>query len=192
VDLHALSLGRAMLVVRGLIGFLTGVVASNNPGSTADRVILLLGVWTLLEGAALVRQAYPPSGTSRRAELQPALVALGGLGVLVGAVTVLAPGLSTSTLIWLVAVWFAARAVAEGIATATAPQSRSRLFLGLATLVDLGLVVVLVTNTSGGGSALVLFSGALASVWGGLHLALGVKAGNKTPEAVAGRLLAPR
>ena len=192
MDLHALSLGRAMLVVRGIIGFLTGVVASNNPGSTSDRVILLLGVWTLLEGAALVRQAYPPSGTARRSEAQPALVALGALGVLVGVVTVLAPGLSTTTLIWLVAVWFAARAVAEGIATMTASPSRARLFLGLATLVDLGLVVVLVTNTTGGGSALVLFSGALVSVWGGLQLALGVKAGNKTPEAVAGRLLAPR
>ncbi len=83
-----------------------------------------MGVWALADGAALVRQAYPPTGTTRRAEAQPGLMVLGGLGVLVGAICVLAPGLSSDALLWVLAAWFAVRAVAEGMGVFALAASR--------------------------------------------------------------------
>ncbi len=192
MDLHALSLGRAMLLVRGIAAFTAGVWASNNPGMTVDGVIVLLGLWTLVEGAALVRQAYPPTSTDRRAESHPALMALGSLGVAVGALTILAPGLSNAIQLWVLASWFVVRAVAEGLATAATKPGKARVFLGLAILVDLGLAAVILTHTSGTGNSIVLFGGALISLWGLLHLGLAVYAGKTIRQDVAVSLLAPR
>ena len=58
MDPHALSQGRTMLLVRGGIAFLIGVVISNQPGASADALMNLFGLWALLEGAATIRQAY--------------------------------------------------------------------------------------------------------------------------------------
>jgi uncharacterized membrane protein HdeD (DUF308 family) len=181
-----------MLVVRGCIAFLAGVLVSNNSGMQADTLFLFLGVWTLADGAALVRQAYPSTGTIQRAEAQPGLMVLGGLGVLVGAITVVAPGVSTSALIWLLAMWFAVRAVAEGMNVATSERSKARIFMGMSALVDVGLVVVFATHTGNDIVNLALFGGAVAALWGGLQLGVGVAAAKDTREHVASRLLAPR
>ena len=192
MDLHAQSLGRAMLVVRGAMAFMAGVVASNNPSMTADSLVLLMGVWTVVDGAALVRQAYPSTGTTQRAEAQPGLMVLGGVGVLVGAICVVAPGLSANALVWLLAAWFAVRAVAESMGVFALASSRARTFLGLSVLVDVALVVAFVMGSSGSTTNLVLFGGALASAWGALHLGLATTAGKKVTQEAGDRLLAPR
>ncbi len=192
MDLHALSQGRAMLVVRGVIAFIAGTWASNNPGMSGSAAVTLLGLWTLGEGAALVRQAYPPTGTTRRAEAQPYLMGLGAIGIAVGALTVLAPGLSTTALIWLLGLWFVTRGLAEAVATAATAAGRARTFLGLSALVDLVLAAVLLTHVSGTATSIVLFGGGLSALWGVLHLGLAMFAGRKTPQEVGGRLLAAR
>ncbi len=85
MDLHALGQGRSALVTRGVIAFLFGVVASNMPeGVSADTLLTLLGVWALAEGAATIRQGYPRVAKTGRPEAQPAVVAVGGLAVVVG------------------------------------------------------------------------------------------------------------
>ena len=47
-----------MLLVRGGIAFLVGVVVSNQPGASADALMTLFGLWAVAEGAATIRQAY--------------------------------------------------------------------------------------------------------------------------------------
>jgi uncharacterized membrane protein HdeD (DUF308 family) len=181
-----------MLVVRGCIAFVAGVWAGNSPGMSADGAVTLLGIWTLAEGAALVRQAYPPTGTTARAQAQPALMALGGLGLAAGALTVVAPSISTSVIIWVLGAWFAVRGAAEVVATPATTPSRARLFLGLSAVVDLVLATVLMTHTTGTATSIVLFGGGLAALWGVLHVGLGLYAGNKIREEAGSPLLAPR
>ena len=139
MDLHALSLGRSMMLTRGGIAFLVGVITSNQEGISATSLAVIWGLWALLDGAATVRQAYPPSGTSRRAEARPVMLVMGGIAIAVGVLVVVVPGISVATATWLLAGWFAVRAVFEALG-AFAARSKARLLLGAAALVDVGLV----------------------------------------------------
>jgi uncharacterized membrane protein HdeD (DUF308 family) len=172
MDLHALSLGRSMMFARAGIAFLVGVITANQAGMSATSLVVVWGLWALADGASTIRQAYPPSGTSRRPEAQPVLLVMGGIALAVGVLVVVVPGLSVGALTWLLAGWFAVRAVFEGLG-AYAARSKARVLLGAAALVDLGLVAVFVTHTSGGVD-LGLYGGGLALVWSLLYLSLGI------------------
>jgi uncharacterized membrane protein HdeD (DUF308 family) len=173
MDLHALSLGRSMMLVRGGIAFLVGVITSNQEGISATSLIVIWGLYALADGAATLRQAYPPTGTSRHAEAQPVLLLMGGIALAVGLMVIVVPGLSVGSLTWLLAGWFAVRAVFEGLG-AFAARSKARVLLGAAALVDLGLVALFVTHTSGSVVDLALFGGGLAMLWSLLYLSLGL------------------
>jgi uncharacterized membrane protein HdeD (DUF308 family) len=162
-----------MMLVRGGIAFLVGVIVSNQEGISATSLAVIWGVWALAEGAATLRQAYPPTGTSSRAEAQPVLLLMGGIALAVGVLVVVVPGLSVAGLTWLLAGWFAVRAVFEGLG-AYAARSKARVLLGAAALVDLGLVALFVTHTSGSVVDLALFGGGLAMIWSLLYLSLGL------------------
>ncbi len=193
MDLHALSQGRSMLVVRGTIAFLVGLIISNNSGLSADTVLMLVGVWTLLDGGATIWQAYQPTHPGRPAAMHPSLRVVGGVGIAVGAIAVLMPGLSTGTLIWLLAAWFAFRAVVQVTAGFSGVPGRALAFLVLAATADLGLVAILLTHRSGSIESIALFGGGLAFAWGVLQMFLGTVAGRAPKrETVGPRLLAPR
>jgi hypothetical protein len=189
---RALTLGRAMLVTRGAIAFVVGVVTSNQPGISASTLVLILGVWALLEGATTIRQGYLRWGTPPRVDVQPIVVVLGGVALAAAAIVVVVPGLSTTTLTWVLAAWLAVRAGFEllGAYTATA---KARLAMGAAVLVDIGLVAILVTHATGSVTNLALFGGALASMWGCLYFVLGALAKPVRAVVVPGpRLLSGR
>ena len=192
MDLHALSLGRSMMLARGGIAFVVGVVTSNQPGISATSLAVIWGVWALLDGAATLRQGYPPTGTSHRVEARPVMLLMGGVALAAGVLVVVVPGLSVGTMTWLLAGWFAVRAVFEGLG-AYAARSKARVLLGTAALVDLGLVAVFLTHTSGSVVDLALFGGGLALVWGLVYLSLGLVTAQVHDWAAEGpRLLARR
>ena len=194
MDLHALGQGRSALVTRGVIAFLFGVVASNMPeGVSAGTLVTLLGVWALAEGAATIRQGYPRVATTGRPEAQPAVLAVGGLAVVVGVLAVLGLGLSSTVLLWLLAGWLAVRAAAELITGFTAGPTRTRVLMGLAAVVDLGIAAVLATHTTGTVVNAAMYAGVLIALWGVLTLGLGLATKAVlvfTPEGP--RLLSPR
>ncbi len=192
MDLHAQSLGRSMMLARGGSAFVVSVVVVNQPDISAASLLAVWGVWAIADGAATLRQAYPPSGTPSRTKAQPLLLVLGGVALAVGSFTVVVPGLSPGTLIWLMAGWFAVRAGFESLG-AYAANANARALLGAAAAVDVGLVAAFVTHTSGGVTALALFGGGLTLVWSLLYLSLGLttaKVLESTPEGP--RLLSRR
>jgi uncharacterized membrane protein HdeD (DUF308 family) len=192
VDLHALSLGRSMMLARGGIAFVVGACAANQSAMTATSLIVVWGVWALADGAATLRQAYPPSGTSARAKAQPVMLVLGGVSLVVGVLSIAVFGLSPETLTWVLAGWFAVRAGFETLG-AYAVRAKARTLLGAAALADLGLVAVFATHTSGSVVNLALFGGGLTLVWSLLYLTLGLvtpKVHEWTPEGP--RLLSRR
>lgn len=192
MDLHALSLGRSMMLIRGGIAFLVGVITSNQEGISATSLVVIWGLWALADGAATLRQAYPPTGTSHRPKAQSVMLLMAGIALAVGVLVVVVPGLSVGSLTWLLAGWFAVRAVFEGLGSYAA-RGKARVLLGAAALVDLGLVAVFVTHTSGSVVDLALFGGGLALIWGLLYLALGLVTATvlewtaKGPRLLAGR-----
>lgn len=194
MDLHALSKGRLMLVTRGFAALVAGLVASNNPGLSADSIVLLLGLLTVVEGAALVRQGFPPEYDGTPVDRQPQLAVLGGVALAVGVLCVVGPGLSASTMLWVLATWFLARAVAEGLTTPARKPVKPQLLLGLATVADLALVTVIAIYNHAGSDpvGLVLFSGLSVAMWGLLHLGLAIYSPRLRVDELAVSLLTPR
>jgi uncharacterized membrane protein HdeD (DUF308 family) len=111
-----------MLLVRGGVAFLFGVVISNQPGATADALMTLFGLWAIVEGAATIRQAYARVDQSHRVEARPTLLVLGGVALVVGIVCVLGLGLSSTALTWVLAAWIIFRVGSELWAAASAPM----------------------------------------------------------------------
>jgi uncharacterized membrane protein HdeD (DUF308 family) len=181
-----------MMLARGGVALLVSAVASNQPEISATSLVFVFGLWALAEGVATLRQASPPSGTSIQAVAQPLMLAMGSIAVLVGLLCVMVPGLASGTVTWMLAVWFAVRAAFEAFG-AFAGRGKARVLLGAAAMVDLGLVALFVTHTSGSVVNLALFGGALTLVWGLVYLALGLTTSKVKDWAPEGpRLLSRR
>jgi uncharacterized membrane protein HdeD (DUF308 family) len=190
MDPHALSQGRTMLLVRGGIAFLVGIILSNQPGASADALMNVFGLWALLDGAATIRQAYARVDQSERIVARPILVILGAVAVLVGIVCILGLGLSTTTLTWVLAAWILLRVCSELWCAFVAPLTRIRVLFALSAIVDVALVAFLVTHVSGSVSDLALMGGGIVAVWGVLTLVIGMAASKVDLITAAGpRLL---
>jgi uncharacterized membrane protein HdeD (DUF308 family) len=192
MDLHALSEGRPMLVARGFIAFVLGVIVFNQTTISASTLVFTWGLWALAEGAATIWQAYRRSSTTKRAEATPLLIGLGGLAIVVGLLAVVGMGLSFTSLTWAMAGWLAVRALFE-LLGAFATKGGRRVVLGCAALVDVGLVAVLASHTGESVADSALFGGSLVAIWGMVLLVLAAVARPAEVATVAGpRLLATR
>ena len=193
MDPHELSQGRTMLIARGAIAFLFGVIASNQPGISSAMLLTIFGVWALAEGAATIRQAYSPTLGSAHREVRPVLLVLGGVALLAGLLVVVVPGLSTAAAVSVLAGWVAVRAGCEVMTAYAAGTTTSRVLFSLTVAADLALVAVLVTHTSGSVADVALLGGGIAAVWGVLLLVAGLTTARITALQTTGpRLLAPR
>lgn len=190
MDPHALSQGRTMLLLRGGIAFLVGVVISNQPGASADSLMTLFGIWALLEGAATLRQAYARVDQSEKIAARPVLLLLGGVAVVAGLLAIFGLGLSSKALTWMLAAWILVRVGFEVWCAIVAPLNRIRVLFALSAIVDLVLVAFLVTHTGGSVSDLALVGGGIVALWGVITLVIGMAASKVDLITAAGpRLL---
>jgi uncharacterized membrane protein HdeD (DUF308 family) len=190
MDPHALSQGRTMLLLRGGIAFLVGVVISNQPGASADSLMTLFGIWALLEGAATLRQAYARVDQSEKIAARPVLLVLGGVAVVAGLLAIFGLGLSSKALTWMLAAWILVRVGFEVWCAIVAPLNRIRVLFALSAIVDLVLVAFLVTHTGGSVSDLALVGGGIVALWGVITLVIGMAASKVDLITAAGpRLL---
>ena len=165
-----------MLLVRGGIAFLAGIILSNQPGASADALMNVFGLWALLDGAATIRQAYARVDQSERIVARPILVLLGAVAAVVGIVCILGLGLSTTTLTWVLVAWILLRVGSELWCAFVAPLTRIRVLFALSAIVDVALVAFLVTHVSGSVSDLALMGGGIVALWGVLTLVIGMAA----------------
>jgi uncharacterized membrane protein HdeD (DUF308 family) len=163
------------LVMRGALAIVFGLVAMLYPLSTATALALLWGIWALADGVATLVQAF----RAPRSPVRPALVVMGLVALVAGAVAVSDPGLTAVTLTWIVGLWLIARGVLEGVVAALQPGDESRAGLLLSGAVDvlLGLLFVLNPGRSAVGLAVVL--GLVALVWGVVLVAAGLMVRNR-------------
>ena len=179
-----------MLLLRGGIAFLVGVVISNQPGASADSLMTLFGIWALLEGAATLRQAYARVDQSEKIAARPVLLLLGGVAVVAGLLAIFGLGLSSKALTWMLAAWILVRVGFEVWCAIVAPLNRIRVLFALSAIIDLVLVGFLVTHTGGSVSDLALVGGGIVALWGVITLVIGMAASKVDLITAAGpRLL---
>jgi len=170
-----------LVVLRGVLGILFGVLAFIWPAITWLTLIVMFGVYAIVDGTIAII-----SGLSRTKESPRWWTFLleGLLGIGAGVVALIWPGLTSLVLIYMIASW----AVITGILEiAAAVRLRNEIsnewVLGLGGLVSIGLGVLLFFQPAAGGLAIIWTIAAYALIFGVLLVILGFRLRNwKTPD----------
>ena len=164
-----LSRGWWMLLLRGLVAIAFGVLTWMQPGISLAALILLFGAFALADGLLGVWTAV----TGRKEHENWGLLLLGGLvGIGIGLLTFLAPGLTALALLFYIAIWAIATGVLEiaaAIRLRKEIQGEWLLILGGLASVAFGLMLI---GRPGAGALAVLWLIAAYAVAFGLILVL--------------------
>ena len=152
--LHALADRWWLLLLRGIIAILFGVLAFIWPGLTLVTLVLMFGAFALVDGAIALGAAF-----SGAAKPMPTwwLVLVGLLGIAAGIVTFLWPGMSAILLILFIGAWAVAHGIFEivgAIQLRKEIENEWMLILGGIISVIFGIIVLIAPG-----------AGALALVW---------------------------
>jgi uncharacterized membrane protein HdeD (DUF308 family) len=153
-----------VLLVRGLIAIAIGVVAWFRPGLSLAALVLLFGAYMLADGILGVWTAI----TGRKEHEDWGLVLLWGLiGVGVGIMTLVAPGLTAIALLFYVAAWAIATGVLEIVAAIRLrKEMRNEWLLIVGGIVSVALGVLLMARPGAGVITLVWLIGSYAVIFG--------------------------
>lgn len=166
-----------MLIVRGALGVLLGILAIVWPISTALALITLFGLWALVDGASSLVQAFvKPLPTL----LRVALGLMGLVGVVAGVIAVFRPVAAAVALTWFLGIWLIARGVMGLLVALTAGSLRPRWLILLGAGVDFVLGLLFALNPGRSALGIATFLGIVALVWGIAYLAAGAALRSET------------
>jgi uncharacterized membrane protein HdeD (DUF308 family) len=158
-----------IFLIRGIAGILFGILTLISPGSSLFALVILFGVYALVDGVfALAITAFGP-----RPHRWGALIFHGIIGIAAGIIALAWPGISALALLMVIAAW----AVVTGVAAVAAAvrlrkQIQNEWLLGLTGVLSIIFGVLLFLFPGPGALAVVLWIGAWALVTGGFMLAL--------------------
>ena len=164
------------VALRGLIAILFGVFTLMRPGITLVTLVVLFGAFALADGVFMVVSAV----MNRHGEARWGTLLLGGmLGIAIGVVTFLWPGITAVALLALIAVW----AIFTGLAEISAAIQLRRVITGewlliLAGLLGVAFGILLIARPAVGAIAVVFWIGSYAILAGILQLALSLRLRN--------------
>jgi uncharacterized membrane protein HdeD (DUF308 family) len=171
VDKNWMNLSWKVLVARGAMGILFGVVAIAAPVSTALAFALLWGIWALADGVGAIAQAFAPGGTPGARVL---LVVMGAVALLAGVFAVTSPAVTAVTLTYVLGIWLVVRGVFELVAAIASTTAVPRALLVGGGLVDVLLGVLFVANPGRAAVGISVVLGLTAVVWGLVFVVVGL------------------
>ena len=161
------------LVIRGLVAIVFGIVTFALPGITVGALVLLFGVYALLDGAVSIVGAWK---AARARERWGALIFEGIVTIAAAAVTAIFPGITALALVYLIAAWALVTGALEIVAAIRLRQYISHEWLfalsGAASLL-FGILALLLPLA--GAVAIALGIGIYALVFGVLLIGLGLR-----------------
>jgi uncharacterized membrane protein HdeD (DUF308 family) len=172
-----------VLLLRGLVAIAFGALAWLQPGISLAALVLLFGVYSMADGILGVWTAM----AGRKEHEHWWVLLLGGLlGIGVGILTFLAPGVTALALVLYIAVWAIATGVLQIVAAIRLRKEiQGEWLLILGGLASLVFGVLLMARPGAGAVSLVWLIGAYAIVFGALLVLLAFKV--RTLGAHAGR-----
>jgi uncharacterized membrane protein HdeD (DUF308 family) len=163
--LHALAKRWWLLLLRGIVAILFGVVAFAWPGLTLLTLVLFYGAFAFADGVIALAAAV----TGGRSVSTWWLVLVGILGIAAGIVSFAWPGMTALLLILLIGAWAIAHGVVEIIA---AIQLRREIdhdwLLILAGLLSVAFGILVIVAPGAGALGLIWVIGAYSIVFGAL------------------------
>jgi uncharacterized membrane protein HdeD (DUF308 family) len=166
-----LTLGWKVLLLRGAIGVVFGIVAIVAPVTAALTFALLWGVWVFADGIGLLLQAFQTDDSTNRRLL---VGLMGVVAIVAGLFAITSPAMTAVTLTWILGIWFIVRGVFEAGAAFSSTTDRPRGLLLLTALLDIVIGVLFTANPGRAAVGVAAVLGIVALVWGIALIAVGV------------------
>jgi uncharacterized membrane protein HdeD (DUF308 family) len=165
-----MTLGWKMLIVRGAIGIVFGILAIAWPISTAIALALLWGFWALTDGIGSIAQAFQPESRGSRLWL----ITLGVIALLAAFFAITSPGMTAKTLTWILGIWLIIRGIFELAGAFFSQQVMPRWLLVLNGLLSILIGVLFAAKPGAGAVTIAVLLGVTALVWGVVLIAVGL------------------
>jgi uncharacterized membrane protein HdeD (DUF308 family) len=170
---------RTMFLFRGIFAVLFGIIALVWPKMTLAVLVFVFGLFAVITGitavvAALRNTEFPGWGW---------LLAEGILGILVGVVALVWPGITALAFLYLLAVWAILTGVFELIAPLTYSMSGGRAVLtALAGVISIAFGILIAAQPSSGLLAVVWLIGIYAILYGIMYIAVYFESRSLSPS----------
>lgn len=178
---RSLSQNWWLLVLRGVLGILFGIAAFVWPGITLLTLIILFGVYAIVDGAVAVGTGLSRTKDSPRwwTFLVEGLLSIGA-----GVVALIWPGVTTLVLIYMIAGWAIFTGILEIVAAIRLRHEiTNEWMLALGGLISVALGVLLFFQPAAGSLAIVWTIASYAVIFGILLVVLGFRLRNwRAPE----------
>lgn len=158
-----IRLSWTLMLLRGIIAILFGIIAIAAPASTAVSLAVVWGIWALFDGIGLIIGAFTLK-TGFWGRLGLLLMAV--IALLAAFIAIFRPGVTAVTLTWILGIWLIARGLFEFIGAFADNQTRSRLMVALIGVLDVVLGFIFVANPGRAAVGLAVTLGILALIWG--------------------------
>ncbi len=168
-----------LLLLRGVIGIVLGIILVAWPQATIAVLMVLVGIWALIDGIGLAVQVFDKgAGAGQRVLFGVmALVAL-----VVAMVAIFNPDKAASVITWLVGIWLLVRGLFELVGAFSSTVSTPRWLLVLGALLDLVLGWLFVTHPGKSAQGVAVLIGILAIAWGVVFVVLALAARSATKD----------
>jgi uncharacterized membrane protein HdeD (DUF308 family) len=171
-----------LVVLRGILAILFGLSAFVWPEITLLTLIVLFGVYAIVDGLVAVGTGLARTKESPR---WWAFLLEGLIGIGAGVVALIWPGLATLVLIYMIAVWAVFTGILEiAAAIRLRHEITNEWVLGLGGVISIALGILLFVQPVAGSLAIVWTIAAYALIFGVLLVILGFRLRNwKAPDS---------
>ncbi len=164
-------LGWKMLVTRGVLAIVFGLIAMFWPVGTALTLALLWGIWALVDGVGSIWQAFRPES---KGQGRTWLLVMGVIAILAGFIAIFHPGVAVAALTWILGIWLIVRGVIELVGAFVSTIAVPRWLLVVGGLLSLVLGVLFVANPETAAVAIAFWLGLVALIWGIAFVGIGL------------------
>lgn len=159
-----------MLVVRGVIGIVFGLLAIIWPIETAIALMVLFGFWALVDGISSLFEAFRSDTQGSRA----GLAVMGVLALVAAFFAIFSPSVAAATLTLIFGIWLIIRGVFEVFAAFSSYRLTPRWLLLLGAALSILLGIFFVANPGRGVVGIAVWLGLIALCWGVVFVAMGL------------------
>jgi len=161
------------IALRGVVAVLFGIAAFVWPGITLWMLVALFGAYALVDGIFAIIESFRRDVVGQR---WWALLFEGLVGIAIGVLTFIWPGLTAMGLLYLIAFWAIVTGVFEIItAIRLRHEIRGEWMMALIGILSIALGFLMVAFPLAGALSVVLMIGAFVFATGALMIALGLK-----------------
>ncbi len=168
-----------MLIVSGVIAIIFGLMAIFWPVSTIFALIMLWGIYAVVDAILALVTAFQPAGRRARGWL----IALGIVGLIAGFFVIFRPISSTIAFAWIMGMWLIIRGIVSLISAFGPVTNGSRWMIGISGVLFIIAGIVFIANPGGAALGFAVMLGVLALAWGVFQLIGGIRIRREAKQA---------